>query len=79
MSESLMPQNLEVVPRERSKVSINGGDLSTSLLKVRAVGLKRGGRTVMDQAGGGGVVERIIIESISRRWEERTTVEQTTV
>ena len=75
----LEPQYLEVVPREQSKVSIDGGDLSTSFLKVRAVGLKRSSRTVMDQAGGGGVAERIIVESISRRGEERTTVEQATV
>ena len=34
MTEPLMPQNLEVVPRERSEVGIDGGDLSTSLLKV---------------------------------------------
>ena len=52
MTEPLMPQNLEVVPRERSEVGIDGGDLSTSLLEVQAVGLKRGGRAMMDQAGG---------------------------
>ena len=79
VTKPLVPQELEVVPQEHSKVSIGSGDIGISLLEVQAVGVERGRCTLVDQQRSSRVTVRIKVKGIRGRGKKEVTVNKTSV